>query len=243
MKRLILLLLLITFGVGQEAITVQAQTVNCAQPFGYAKNTEFIYQVTDKGRAKGTLHNMVIQQTSPEAGINQIEFKSARINHKKRPQTAEEFHIICKGDSVYLDAKLLLREQALKSFYGKEFDYIMKDIAYPSSLAVGQTLPSAGLDVRVRSSQVNLTRILMNTGLRQVVAQETIKTPAGTFDCFKITYQYTVSLDAMGLPMKDVFQVEEYFSPEHGLIKIQFYTKKGKKAKGLELISRRDRAS
>ncbi|GAA4298878.1 hypothetical protein GCM10023183_07540 [Nibribacter koreensis] len=215
----------------------------CPQPFGYAKNTEFIYQVTDKGRTKGTLHNLVMQETTTEDGATQIDFKSARIKHKKRPEPAEEFRIICKGDSVYLDAKLLLREQALKSFDGKEFDFVMKDIAYPLNLAVGQNLPTAGLDVRVRSSQINITRIVMLATNRQVTAKETIKTPAGSFDCFKITYQYAVSLDAMGMPLRDVYSVEEFFSPEHGLIKVQFYTKKGKKAKGLELNSRRDKRS
>ncbi|AMM52344.1 hypothetical protein TH61_15705 [Rufibacter sp. DG15C] len=245
MTRLFKRIAIYCFSLAVYAISpaATAQTVNCSQPFGYSKNSEFVYQVTDKGRAKGTLHNMVMQQTSPEAGVTQIDFKSARINHKKRPATAEEFRIKCTGDSVYLDAKLLLREQALRTFDGKEFDFIMKDIAYPLNLAVGQSLPNAGLDVRVKSSQVNITRIVMIASNRQVIAKEAIKTPAGSFDCYKITYQYSVTFDALGLPLKDVFTVEEYFSPEHGLVKIQFYTKKGKKAKGLELISKRERTS
>src|SRR5688572_10012543 len=120
---LAILFVCLAFGYGP---VVSAQQVNCAQPFGYVKNSEFIYQVTDRGRTKGTLHNMVMQQTSPEKGVTQVDFKCARINNKKRPDTTEDFKIRCTGDTVYLDAKLLLREQALKSFYGKEFDFIMK---------------------------------------------------------------------------------------------------------------------
>jgi hypothetical protein len=46
----------------------------------------------------------------------------------------------------------------------------------------------------------------------------------------------------MGMPLRDIFQVEEYFSLEHGLIKCQFKTKGGRNAKGLELISKRNTA-
>ncbi|MBA9077489.1 hypothetical protein [Rufibacter quisquiliarum] len=212
---------------------------DCTQPLGLSKNTEFIYQVTDKGRENGILHNKVVQQMNNQDGVFTTTFKSARMDKNKRTKTIEEFRIRCNGDSIYLDAKLLLREQALKAFDGKDFDFTPKDIAYPKVLAVGQQLPTGKLGVRVRSSNVDISTISMVASNRKVVAQEKLTTPAGTFDCFKITYQYEVELDARGIALRDVYQVEEFFSPEHGIIKCQFTNKRGKKAKGLELISKR----
>ncbi|MBC3540269.1 hypothetical protein ACFSC6_01290 [Rufibacter sediminis] len=213
---------------------------NCQHPLGLAKNTEFVFQVTDKGRNKGTLNNKVVQQSIDKDGMYVTTFKSARRSEKNRPETSDEYHIRCSGDTLYLDAMLLLREQALKAFEGKDFDYAPVDIAYPQQMQVGQKLPDGKLGVKVRSSTVNITEISMVATDRKVEALEKVTTPAGTFDAYKITYNYVVELDAMGMALRDVFKVEEYFSLEHGLIKAQFMNKRGKKAKGLELISKRD---
>ncbi|GAB2535546.1 TapB family protein [Rufibacter soli] len=213
---------------------------DCLQPLGLTKGTQFVYQVTEKGRNKGTLSNQVTQQAKAEDGAYVTTFKSTRQGKTNRSQSAEEFRIRCTNDTLYLDAMLLLREQALKAFEGKDFDYLPTDIAYPQQLKVGQRLPNGGLGVRVRSANTTITKMSMVAQNRQVVGRETIKTPAGTFDCFKITYEYAVVMDAMGMALKDTYKVEEYFSLEHGLIKCQFTTKTGKKAKGLELISFRN---
>ncbi|RNI22367.1 TapB family protein [Rufibacter latericius] len=228
--------LLWAFGFTPDAVLAQ----NCQQPLGLAKNTEFVFQVTDKGRNKGTLNNKVVQQVTDEDGVLVTTFKSARRNKDNRPETSDEYHIRCSGDTIYLDAMLLLREQVLKAFEGKDFDFTPVDIAYPQQMKVGQKLPDGKLGVKVRSSTVNITQISMLATDRKVEALEKITTPAGTFDCYKISYNYEVELDAMGMPLRDVFKVEEYFSLEHGLIKCQFYTKRGKKAKGMELISKRN---
>lgn len=212
---------------------------DCTHPLGLSKNTEFVYQVTDRGNNKGTINNKVVQQVADKEGIYTTTFKSTRISKNNRPETAEEFQIKCTGNTLYLDAMLLLREQALQAFEGKDFDFTPVAIAYPQGMQVNQKLPDGKLGVKVRSSTVAITQMSMLATNRKVEAIEKITTPAGTFDCFKITYQYVLELDAMGMPLRDVYNVEEFFSLEHGLIKCQFTNKRGKKAKGLELISKR----
>lgn len=231
------LLLVFLFFLGFNPTQSVAQ--ECSQPLGLSKNTEFVYQVTDKGNKSGILSNKVVQQGQQQNGLFVTTFKSARLDKNNRTKTIEEYHISCKGDSIYLDAMMLMREQTIKAFEGKDFDFAPKDVAYPRHMQVGQLLPNGSLGVNVRSSTVNITKISILASDRKVEAQEKITTPAGTFDSFRITYQYTVELDAMGMALREVYQVEEHFSPEHGLIKCQFTNKRGKKAKGLELISKR----
>ncbi|WP_157593211.1 TapB family protein [Rufibacter tibetensis] len=228
--------------IGASISPLEVKAQDCLQPLGLAKNTEFVFKVTDKGRPQGTLSNKVVQQMTDKKGAYVTTFKSARLGKTNRTQTSDEYRIKCSGDTIYLDAMLLLREQVLKSFEGKDFDYFPVDIAYPQQMQVGQKLPDGKLGVRVRSANVNITQLSMVATNRKVEAMEKITTPAGTFDTYKISYQYVVYIDAMGLPLRDVFNVEEYFSLEHGLIKCQFSTKRGKKAKGLELISKRNPA-
>ncbi|KAA6434497.1 hypothetical protein FOE74_09920 [Rufibacter glacialis] len=228
--------------LGAWALPEETKAQECLQPLGLSKNTEFVYQVTDKGRNHGKVTNKVVQQAADKKGVYVTTFKSARISNTNRSSTSEEYQIRCSKDTIYVDAMLLLREQVLKTFEGQDFTYSPVDIAYPLQMKVGQKLPNGSLGVKARSTNSHVSQIKMAAINRKVDAQEKITTPAGTFDAFKISYQYVVDLDAMGLPLRDVFQVEEYFSPEHGLIKCQFTTKRGKKAKGLELISKRSPA-
>ncbi|MGV3538555.1 MAG: hypothetical protein ACO1OQ_02015, partial [Rufibacter sp.] len=137
MRTILTPFLLVIFGF--LPFTLPAQ--DCMQPLGLTKNTEFVYQVTDKGKKNGTISNKVVKQLANENGVFVTTFKSARLDKNNRTKTIEEFSIKCKGDSLYLDAKLLLREQALKAFEGKDFDFTPKDIAYPMQLQVGQALP------------------------------------------------------------------------------------------------------
>ncbi|MFC6999541.1 TapB family protein [Rufibacter roseus] len=213
---------------------------DCNHPMGLTKNTEFVYQVTDRGKNDGTLSNKVMQQAMTPEGEFVTTVKSARINNKKRPETAEEFTIRCKGDTVYLDAILLLREQAQKTFSGKELEYTPTDLAYPHQMEVGQKLPDGKLLVRVRNSVSDITHLQMSAINRKVEGKQQITTPAGTFDSYRISYQYIIKLNTMGVNIEDVYQVEEYYSTENGIVKLQFTNKKGKKGKGIELITKKN---
>jgi len=212
---------------------------DCNQPLGLTKNTEFVYQVTDRGKNSGTLSNKVVQQNLSPEGAFVTTIKTARISNKNRPESVEEFTIRCKEDTVYLDALLLLREQALKAFDGKEFEYTPQDLAYPHEMQPGLKLPEGRLEVQVKSSNVDITNLQMYTVNRKVEGKQQLTTPAGTFDTYRITYQYIVKLNAMGVNLEDVYNVEEFYSTENGIVKLQFTNKKGKKGKGIELISKK----
>jgi len=218
-----------------------ASAQECNHPLGLIKNTEFVYQVTEKGKKDGTLNNKVMQQALNAEGAFVTTIKRTRVTEKKRPQSAEEFRMRCVGDTVYLDALLLIQEQALRAFDGKNLEFVSVDVAYPHHMQVGHALPDARLEVKVNSQSASISNLHMAAVNRKVEDRQTVTTPAGTFDCFKVTYQYVVRLDALGIDTENIFNVEEYYSTEHGIIKVQFTTLKGKKSKGMELLSKKSR--
>src|SRR5690606_3662938 len=152
------------------------------------KNTEFTYQVTHKGKKKGTLTNKVMQQAPNAEGIFTTTVKRTRVTEKKMAQSAEEFYLQCRNDTVYLDAIVLMREQALKAFDGKNLEYFSTDLAYPHHLQVGQSLPGGRLVVKVNSQMASISNLDMAAVNRKVAGHQTITTPAGNFDCFRLTY-------------------------------------------------------
>lgn len=88
---------------------------------------------------------------------------------------------------------------------------------FPSSMQVGMTLDDAILSSKMGQSAIRLTISIIN---RKVVGQEKVETPAGTFDCFKITYdakiKAVISITSQGV---------EWYSPGHGIVKTESYKK------------------
>ena len=73
---------------------------------------------------------------------------------------------------------------------------------------------------------------------RKVEQQETLSLPAGSFDCYKITYATTIKVKMMGIGFPIHMQVTEWFAPKLGrMVKSETYTKNGKLAGTTQLES------
>ncbi|MBE2206244.1 MAG: hypothetical protein IAE84_01600, partial [Saprospiraceae bacterium] len=57
---------------------------------------------------------------------------------------------------------------------------------------------------------------------RKVVAKETITVPAGTFDCYKITYTFTTKTI-----LSKAFSVTSWHNEKAGVVRSETYDKKG----------------
>jgi hypothetical protein len=62
------------------------------------------------------------------------------------------------------------------------------DMIYPGVMNVGDILPDASIRMVVKSNGVTLLTTTVNITDRKVEAREEIKTEAGTFDSYKISY-------------------------------------------------------
>jgi ribosomal protein L11 len=98
-----------------------------------------------------------------------------------------------------------------------------KDMMYPTGLAAGQTLPDASITISAGSGGVNLMNMVVNITNRKVAGNESVTVPAGTFDCFKITYDVETKF-----MFKISSTVTEYVSYGVGNVKTETYDKKGK---------------
>ncbi|EAY25942.1 TapB family protein [Microscilla marina] len=104
-----------------------------------------------------------------------------------------------------------------------ESDYL--DI--PANPSVGQTLKNGTLTMKVQAEGMpNMfnTKIAMTD--RKVVGLEKVTTPAGTFDCVKITYNSEMKMSFIKTRSRTV----EWFAKGVGLVRSEFYNKRGKMA-------------
>ena len=64
----------------------------------------------------------------------------------------------------------------------------------------------------------------MDISDRMIAARERLETPAGAFDCLKITYNILSQIGFVKVNMS----ATEWYSPEYGTIRSETYNKKGK---------------
>ena len=73
---------------------------------------------------------------------------------------------------------------------------------------------------------------------RKVEQAETINSPAGSFDCFRISYDVMVRIKMMGIGFPVHMHAIEWFSPKIARpVKSETYTKNGKLVGSMQLVS------
>ena len=101
----------------------------------------------------------------------------------------------------------------------------------PYDLEVGQTLPDAETKTKTGMNGMNLMTVTLSISDRKVESKESITTPAGTFECFKIT-----QITKMKTIMAQTFKTEEYYAEGIGMIRTDTFTKNGKLNSRRELV-------
>ena len=107
----------------------------------------------------------------------------------------------------------------MESLKGMNMDIDIDNVQLPSDLSVGQSLDDGSI---VISGDLPMTMRVDITD-RKVAAKEKVTTPAGTFECYKITYTIKTKM-MMGRESK----AAEWIAKDVGLVKSESYKNNGK---------------
>ncbi|MGB5237050.1 MAG: hypothetical protein WBN59_05405 [Flavobacteriaceae bacterium] len=140
-----------------------------------------------------------------------------------------EYTIICENDGISIDFRSLAAPGMMEQYKDMEVDITGTNLYLPNDLSAGQLLPDADLLMNVSMEPITM-KLTVKIFNREVIGEETVTTPAGTFDCF-ILSQNTES--KMGVKVSG--SSKEWYAPEVGLVKQESYNKKGKKIGSSEL--------
>ena len=178
-----------------------------------------------QGRTTYTISNI-----SENNGAYEATFKSKIFDKKDKLLGEGEFVIICEGDKVKIDMQRLLNSmEQLNAYEDMEVEAQGDFLEMPSNLEVGQNLPEGHTTLTIKMGEANATMSTMDIDVknRKVDAQEEITTPAGTFACYKISYNTDVNMKVMGFGNKSSYGSAEWVTENLGTIRTESYDKKG----------------
>lgn len=140
------------------------------------------------------------------------------------------FQISCVDNSIRLDAISMMSPELTNAFSNFEVTISGEELVIPSELEVGQSLPDANNVIQASSNDINLLKFNYSLTNRKVEAKETIETEAGSFECYKVTYE----LFFKAVLSKNLM-VSEWYAKDVGIVKSVTFNKKGKEVSSMTL--------
>ncbi|WP_295671228.1 hypothetical protein [uncultured Mucilaginibacter sp.] len=219
MKKIIItalsLLVLVRFGYAQS----------CEQFLNATNGKKLVYSNSDaKGNQTGK-----ITYSSVKKDAATISIHSDITDKNGKAVGSSDFDITCNGSSINIDMRSFMPANGNKQMSNMQMQADGKYLSYPLNLSAGEKLDDGSMVITILNNGEKFGETHMDITNRNVVLKETITTPAGDFECFKITYDARMETKMMGIGIPVNMQSTEWFSPALGrFIKSETYNKNGK---------------
>ena len=221
--------ILFSFSVLYLSFTM-AQNV-CSDYYPMAEDTKF--KLTSfKPNGKITSATNYLITNSENTALGQNATYTTEIEDDKGEVTATaSYDVVCENGVVLIDFRSLMGPDVYSQFPDMEMEVSGTALEFPNNLQEGQSLPDADLLAVINMSPIKMRLTFIMTN-RQVVGQETITTPAGTFECIVITYDYESKFG-----VKVTGSTKQWLAKGVGLVKQEDMNKKGKMISYIELTA------
>jgi hypothetical protein len=207
----------ITFICAFFCFTSAVISQDCSKYFPMDEGTKFQITVYDKKDKVSGIMDYVVKEVNGNTATMFYEMH----DEKGQLLTSSEYGVTCTDDGVKIDFSSMMSPELMGQYKDMEVEMSGTDLLYPNNISTGQSLPDADVQMTVKMPPLNMN---MNVNFlnRKVEGNESVTTPAGTFDCYLITYD---SESKMGFKMTNSNKL--WLSEGYGMIKSETYNKKG----------------
>ena len=173
-----------------------------------------------KDKTSAVLDYKVLKITNTAAG--KVGAIHGSVKDDKGKMLAElEYDVICKDNKLSVDYKSMLSPQMMEQFKEMDYEITGTNLDWPNDLSVGMALPDGNMTMKIGMGGMNMT-MTVDQKNRKVIGKEKMTTPAGTFDCYVVTFDTAVK---MGI--NQTTSSKQWISEGTGMVK-QEDSQKGK---------------
>lgn len=204
------------FALVISSITGYAQ---CTNPFyEFKKGTKIFMQNFDgENQLQGKTETEVKDVTSIVNGFKTTV--AIKVYDKDEKLISEgSYGMECDNGIVKLDLSSFIPTKSLMAFGDMKVKIEMEEMEIPAKLYPGQELKDASLTISTVNSPFALSmRVDMLN--RKVEKTQTVTTPAGKFECFKLTYDMVIDFMMGSMTMKNV----QFITEKLGAVRTETY--------------------
>lgn len=242
MKKLFVKIIATTFAL---FISAMAQAQSCESFIMFKKGATYEMETFNaKDKIQNRMVYLVKEVTSTSSDISSTVHTTA-YDGKDKLQNELDMKMLCTGEKLSIDMTEMFKSMQQKNGSADNMELTIDGamIDIPKNMTVGQSLADINTTMKVIDKKSNTEMMHMNmiTSKRKVEGKESITTPAGTFDCFKISYETLVEPKMTMMNMKlpsYLFNGILYFAKEIGMVKTIELDKNGKEIKSYSMITK-----
>ncbi|WP_160713383.1 hypothetical protein [Chitinophaga solisilvae] len=211
MKNLLLLLCFCCF-----AGAVSAQ--HCEGYYYLLNNAEVEMSLYDAKGGDAGKNIYKITNVHKEGNGTASDFSSTFYDKNNKVITTSTGHFKCSGNGVAIDMKVgmpsmpQLKDMKMEAKSSETF------LDYPANMHEGQELKGGSFEMAGNMNGMDISIGYAVTD-RKVAGTEKITTPAGSWNCMKITYNLAFKMKMMGAGVPMNINAVEWFAPGFGVVK------------------------
>ena len=200
---------------------VQAQ--ECSGFFPFEPDTKFEMTYYNKKDNITSVATHTVNDLTTMDDITAAELSYKIMDDDGELLTEGEYEVECSEAGYRIDMTAILDQKLMKAAHNMEAEISGDALEFPTALEVGTDLPDAETEIKVSSNGIKIMTMRMTIFNRKVEAQEEVTTPAGTFECYKISYNFEVKA-----LLKKKYKVVQWIAKDIGIVRGETYNKKGK---------------
>lgn len=212
-------------------ISVAAAGQDCIFYYPETEGVELVYQHYDKkgNPSSKTSQKVTVYKQTATGAEAEIAVKS--FDEKGKLLSENALEVKCEDGIFYFDMSGYLNQEMMSAYESMEIQVKTDNLEMPSKLNVGEKLKDGSITIDISTNGMKLMTMEVLISDRNVLEEDDVSTPAGTFKCFKITQTITTK---MGMQM--IVKSTEWLSPGTGMIKSESYSGSDKFMGKSELI-------
>ena len=189
----------------------------------YLQNNKIIEMtISNKNGKESGKMTYTISDSKKTGSITSATINSEFVDAKGKTITKGTNNVKCENGVMQMDMKVFIPPaQTSGSATASEFY-----LEYPARMNVGDQLKDGHLAMDSESSGGIKSSVEINITDRIVEGKESVTTPAGTWECYKISSKNKINSRIAGIGIPITLNVTEWFAPGFGVVKTESKTGK-----------------
>jgi len=160
--------------------------------------------------------------STPITGGSEVKVNTEIFDQNNKSIENKDVKFQCKNGSIFMDMGNYIPKKMFDEYPGMDVKVKTDFMETPGTLTVGTALKDAEMSVSITAGGFEMGKMTLYITNRKVEAEETITTPAGTFKCFKLSYNMEYRT-VMGATTSQYSRCKEWICPGTGTVKTQDY--------------------
>lgn len=176
-----------------------------------------------KNKLNGILRQEILDKTTRGSDIY-LKVRSSMYSPDEKETSSMDFDVSCEGGVFKFDMKNFFDPNTLAAYKDMQVEMSGDQLAYPSRIQPGEKLPDGMFQMVVKNNNITMVTLTANITDRKVEGIENITTEAGTFNCYKISYNISMKAGFITSNSKAI----EWIADGVGLVRSESFDRKGR---------------